>query len=86
MKEFIEFIVKHLVDKTESVVIEDNYSEENKTTYLKLNVATDDIGKVIGKKGKNIQAIRTLLAAVSAKHSKHYTLEIIDRNEKKNTA
>ena len=60
MKEFIEYIAKHLVDNPESVGIEEKTPEENKVV-LSLKVQADDVGKVIGKQGKTAQAMRTLL-------------------------
>ena len=77
MKEFIEFIAKHLVDNPDSVVVEEKVTEDNKT-LLALKVKSNDIGKVIGKQGKTAQAMRTLLTAVSAKEGKRAVLEILD--------
>ncbi|MCL5031540.1 MAG: KH domain-containing protein [Bacteroidetes bacterium] len=77
MKEFIEFIAKHLVDSPDSVSIEEKLQEENKVV-LSLKVQSDDIGKVIGKQGKTAQAMRTLLTAVAAKEGKRAILEILD--------
>jgi predicted RNA-binding protein YlqC (UPF0109 family) len=77
MKEFIEFIAKHLVDSPEGVVVEVKSSEDNKY-ILSLKVQPDDVGKVIGKQGKTAQAMRTLLTAVAAKEGKRAILEILD--------
>lgn len=77
MKEFIEFIAKHLVDNPEDVVVEEMITEEKKYT-LTLQVKREDVGKVIGKQGKTAQAMRTLLTAVSAKEGKRAMLEILD--------
>jgi predicted RNA-binding protein YlqC (UPF0109 family) len=77
MKEFIEFIAKHLVDSPEDVVVEEMITEDKKFT-LSLKVKQDDVGKVIGKQGKTAQAMRTLLTAVAAKEGKRALLEIID--------
>ncbi|MBT8379253.1 MAG: KH domain-containing protein [Ignavibacteria bacterium] len=77
MKEFIEFIAKHLVDNPDSVEIEESVSEDKKTV-LSLKVKADDVGKVIGKQGKTAQAMRTLLTAIAAKDGKRAILEIID--------
>ncbi|NCS88782.1 MAG: RNA-binding protein [Ignavibacteria bacterium CG2_30_36_16] len=77
MKEFIEFIVKHLVDNPEGVVIEEKVQEDQKVVFL-LKVQSHDIGKIIGKQGKTAQAMRTLLTAVSAKEGKRAVLEILD--------
>lgn len=77
MKEFIEFIAKHLVDDPDSVVIEETMPED-KRVVLSLKVKSEDIGKVIGKQGKTAQAMRTLLTAVAAKEGKRAVLEILD--------
>lgn len=77
MKEFIEYIAKQLVDHPENVVIEEKVDDEKKVA-LNLKVGREDIGKVIGKKGKTAQAMRVLLTAVAAKHGKRATLEILD--------
>jgi predicted RNA-binding protein YlqC (UPF0109 family) len=77
MKEFIEFIAKHLVDSPEDVVVEETITEEKKLT-LSLKVKPDDVGKVIGKQGKTAQAMRTLLTAIAAKEGKRAMLEIVD--------
>lgn len=77
MKEFIEYIAKQLVDHPENVVIEEKVEDEKKIS-LNLKVGREDIGKVIGKKGKTAQAMRVLLTAVAAKHGKRATLEILD--------
>lgn len=77
MKEFVEFISKHLVDSPDKVVVEVKSEEEKKVVFA-LKVAADDIGKVIGKQGKTAQAIRVLLTAVAAKEGKRAVLEIID--------
>jgi len=77
MKEFIEFIVKRLVDKPDSVVIEETTTDEN-TIEFNLKVDQSDIGKVIGKKGQNINAIRTLLSAVGAKGKHRATLHLLE--------
>ena len=77
MKDFIEFIAKHLVDSPDGVEIGVETPDE-KTVELTLKVGTDDIGKVIGKQGKTAQAMRTLLTAVAAKEGKKAILKILD--------
>ncbi|MGE5430349.1 MAG: KH domain-containing protein [Syntrophomonadaceae bacterium] len=77
MKEFIEFIAKHLVDNPDGVSIDEKSSEDNKIV-LSLKVSAEDVGKVIGKQGKTAQAMRTLLTAVAAKEGKRVVLEILD--------
>jgi predicted RNA-binding protein YlqC (UPF0109 family) len=77
MKEFIEFIAKYLVDSPEHVVVEETIAEDKKVN-LTLRVKQEDVGKVIGKKGRTAIAMRTLLTAVAAKEGKRAMLEILD--------
>ncbi|RJP66552.1 MAG: KH domain-containing protein [Ignavibacteriales bacterium] len=77
MKEFIEFIVKSLVDNPDAVNIEMKVGEDKKYVFT-LKVAPEDVGKVIGKQGKTAVAIRTLLTAVAAKEGKRTVMEILD--------
>jgi predicted RNA-binding protein YlqC (UPF0109 family) len=75
MKEFVEYIAKHLVDNPDGVVVEEKTVEEKKIV-LSLKVKPEDIGKVIGKQGKTAQSMRTLLTAIAAKEGKRAILEI----------
>lgn len=77
MKEFVEFIVKQIVDNPEKVSVKENSPNEN-TIELVLKVDDSDIGKVIGKQGRNVNAMRTLVAAVGAKGKHRATLEVIE--------
>ena len=75
-KDLVEYIVKCLVDDPSSVNVA--VVEGEKSTILELRVATDDIGKVIGKHGRIAKAIRTVLQAATAKTGKRTSLEILD--------
>ena len=77
MKEFIEFIAKQLVDKPDNVIVEETALDEN-TIKLTLKVDSSDIGKVIGKHSRNVNAMRTLLIAVGAKEHHKVTLQILE--------
>tara|TARA_B100000953_G_C17990248_1_gene411839 strand:+ start:69 stop:314 length:246 start_codon:yes stop_codon:yes gene_type:complete len=80
MQEFIESVVKLLVDKPDEVNVEAVESEQ--TIIFELTVGDGDYGKVIGKRGRNISAIRTILFAMNAKEGgKRARLEVIDKNE-----
>lgn len=77
MEKLLEDIVKTIVDKPDEVKVEVNESEN--TIVYELNVGNGDLGKVIGKKGRNVNAIRTLLSASNAKEGgKRAILEIIE--------
>lgn len=75
-KDLVEYIVKSLVDSPSEVNV--NVIEGEKSTILELRVASNDIGKVIGKHGRIAKAIRTVLQAATAKSGKHTVLEILD--------
>jgi len=76
MKELVEMIAKALVDKPDSVQVEE--TQGNFTCVVKLRVSKEDIGKVIGKKGANANAIRTILDAAGGKQNRRYVLEILE--------
>ena len=76
MKELISFIAKSLVDHPEQVSVDE--VEGNQTSVLELKVATEDLGKVIGKQGRTARAMRTILSAASAKVKKRTVLEILE--------
>ena len=76
MKEFIEYVVKALVDYPEQVDIKEVDGERVVVFELRLNQT--DIGKVIGKSGRTITAIRTLLTSAAAKSGKRAMLEIVE--------
>jgi predicted RNA-binding protein YlqC (UPF0109 family) len=76
MKDLITYIAKALVDNPEEVIVTE--IEGDQTSVLELKVAKEDLGKVIGKQGRNAQAIRTILSAASGKVRKRYVLEILE--------
>ena len=82
LQEFIETVVKQLVDKPDEVNV--NAVEGEQQIIFELTVGDGDFGKVIGKRGRNISALRTLVFAVNAKNGgKRARLDVIDKNEKK---
>ncbi len=76
MKALVEVIVKALVDKPDEVKVTEVTGTN--VNVLELRVDKDDVGKVIGKKGQTVSAIRTILNATSAKLKKHVVLEILE--------
>ncbi len=77
MKELLEYMVKELVDNPDDVDIEEE-EEDEKTIIFKLKVAEEDLGKVIGKKGRTANALRVVMRAASAKRGKSSIVKIID--------
>ncbi len=76
MKEFIEFIAKQLVDHPDRVIVEEK-TLDNNSIELTLKVDKTDFGKVIGKHGNNVNAMRALLSALGGKEHHRITLEIL---------
>ncbi|CAD7846968.1 MAG: KH domain RNA binding protein YlqC [Olavius algarvensis Delta 4 endosymbiont] len=76
MQDLIRYIAKALVDNPDQVVVSE--VEGNQTSVLELQVAKEDLGKVIGKQGRTARAMRTILSAASAKIKKRTVLEIIE--------
>ena len=77
MKELLTEMIKAMVDKPDEVDI--SLTESENTNIFELRLGDGDVGKVIGKKGKNVMALRTILSAVTAKEGgKRSILEIIE--------
>ena len=76
MKELVEAIAKALVDYPDQVQVRAIEGEE--VTIIELRVDRSDLGKIIGRQGRTVQAMRTILNAVSAKLRKRFVLEILD--------
>jgi hypothetical protein len=69
----IEQIAKWIVDEPEQVFVE--HLDDD---VIELEVAEGDVGKVIGRQGRNVRALRTLLSAAGIRARKRYTLDVID--------
>ena len=76
MKELIEKMVQYLVDEPEKVEIKE--IEGDQANILEIRVSKQDIGRVLGKQGTNINALRTIVSAVGGKRKKRYFVELID--------
>lgn len=79
MKNLIVGLAEALVDKPESVTVE--VIDEPNSTVLRLRVAPEDIGKVIGKQGRTARSIRTILSAASMKMQHRFSLDILEVGE-----
>jgi predicted RNA-binding protein YlqC (UPF0109 family) len=77
--ELVREIARALVDSPDAVQVESDSREEN--TVLRLKVAPQDVGKVIGKQGRTARSVRTILGAVSMKLHHRYTLDILEEDE-----
>ena len=79
MKEFVEFIVKKIVDSPDQVEV--SFIEGKITAIIELRVAPEDVGKIIGKSGRTANALRTLVSAVASRQNQKVVLEIIEENK-----
>ena len=75
MKELVEIITKSLVNNPSAVVVEEETTST--TTVLRLHVAPEDMGKVIGKQGRIAKAIRVVLKAVATRENVKVVVEIV---------
>jgi len=76
MKELVEVIAKALVDQPDQVRV--TVTEGEKITVIELRVAASDVGKVIGKQGRTVAAVRLLLDAAATKLRRRAVLEILE--------
>jgi uncharacterized protein len=76
MAELLEFLARKLVDEPDAVRVE--RVDEEDTVVLRLHVAEDDLGKVIGRQGRIARALRTIVRAGSSRERRRVQLEIVD--------
>jgi predicted RNA-binding protein YlqC (UPF0109 family) len=76
MAELLEYLARQLVDEPDEVRVE--RVDEDDTVVLRLYVAEEDLGKVIGRQGRIARALRTIVRAGSAREQRRVQLEIVD--------
>jgi predicted RNA-binding protein YlqC (UPF0109 family) len=76
MDDLLAYLAKGLVDHPEEVTVES--FEEDGALVLELRVAEDDTGKVIGRNGRTVHAIRTVMRACGTKHGRRVLVDIVD--------
>ena len=76
MAELLDYLARRLVDEPDAVRVEE--VEEDGSLLLRLHVAPDDVGKVIGRQGRIARALRTLVRAGGAHEGRRIVLEIVD--------
>jgi len=79
MKTLVETIVKAMVDRPDEVEVHEVMGQ--RSCIIELVVAREDIGKVIGRRGANAHALRTILSAAGGKRKKRYVLEIVENRD-----
>jgi predicted RNA-binding protein YlqC (UPF0109 family) len=76
MREFLEFVIRQLIEFPDDMVLTE--IPNGRTTIFKLQLRHGDVGRVIGRGGQTIQAIRALLASSAARHGQRAVLEIVE--------
>ncbi len=84
MKQLVQEIVRALVDQPEQVSVE--LVQDRDSTVIRLRVAHQDIGKVIGKQGRTARSLRTILGAASMKLHHRFSLDILEEDEQPRNA
>lgn len=79
LKDLAEYLVKALADHPEKVELVER--EEDDTVIIELKMSPDDIGKIIGKSGNTINAIRTVLQTAASSQKKRAKLEVVGQGE-----
>jgi hypothetical protein len=73
-KELVEYVARSLADRPDAIVVKESAGEA--ATVLELRVARSDIGRIIGREGRNAGALRTLLGVMGARDGRRITLDI----------
>ncbi len=77
MEALLEYLVRTLVDEPDEVSVE-AIEEDDGTLVLELRVAEDDAGKVIGRGGRTVAALRTVMKAVAVRHDCRVLVDVVD--------
>ena len=77
MEDLLEYLVKALVDEPEQVSVE-SFEEDDGTIVLELHLSGDDVGKVIGRGGRTVNALRTVVRAGSVKEGRRVLVDVVD--------
>ena len=76
MEEVLEYLVRTLVDEPDQVKVE-GFEEDDGTIVLEVHVAEDDAGKVIGRGGRTVAALRSVMKACSVKHGGRVLVDVV---------
>ena len=77
MRELLEYLVRSLVEHPEAVAV-DSFEEDDGTLVLELHVSSEDVGKVIGRGGRTINALRVVVRACSVKRGGRVLIDVVD--------
>ncbi|HEY0368007.1 MAG TPA: KH domain-containing protein [Chthoniobacterales bacterium] len=76
MKEFLEFVIRQLIEFPDEMILTESANDRN--IVFRIALRQSDVGRIIGRNGQTIQAIRALLASSAARHDQRATLEIVE--------
>ena len=77
MGDLIEFLARALVDDPDAVSV-DSYEEDDGTLVFEVHVADDDVGKVIGRSGRTVNAIRSVVRAAAVREGRRVLVDVVD--------
>jgi predicted RNA-binding protein YlqC (UPF0109 family) len=77
VKDLIEYLARALVDNPDAVSV-DSYEDDDGTVIYELHVAEDDVGKVIGRGGRTVNALRSVVRAAAAHEGRRVLVDVID--------
>jgi predicted RNA-binding protein YlqC (UPF0109 family) len=77
VEELLAYLARSLVDAPDQVSV-DSFDEDDGTLVLELHVAEDDTGKVIGRGGRTVAALRTVMKAAAVRHGRRVLVDVVD--------
>jgi uncharacterized protein len=77
MEDLLEFLARALVDRPDEVSVE-GFDEDDGTIVLEIRVADDDVGKVIGRGGRTVSSLRTVMRAVASRRDERVLVDVVD--------
>ncbi|HEY7632003.1 MAG TPA: KH domain-containing protein [Thermoleophilaceae bacterium] len=77
MQELVEYLARSLVDNPDGVSVE-SFEEGDGSTVIELSVDEDDVGKIIGRGGRTVNALRCVVRACAAKQERRFLLDVVD--------
>ena len=77
MEDLLEFLARALVDRPDEVSVE-GFDEDDGTIVLEIHVADEDVGKIIGRGGRTISSVRTVMRAVASRQDERVLVDVID--------
>jgi uncharacterized protein len=77
VRDLVEYLTKALVDRPDDVTV-DEFEEDDGTVVFEVEVADDDVGKVIGRNGRTINALRTVIRASAVRHNRRVLVDVVD--------